>query len=214
MQDLDMRLKCPFTMLISGPSNCGKTTFVIKLLNDRKNAFNTNSNNIYWFCKVYQDAFKDIEKEITSFENKMCIMAWLEKNSVPPNSTIVIDDMALESTEDTAKIFSIASHHFKINIIFLCQNLFTKNKYFHDISLNSTYVVLFKNICDKQQIINFAKQFAPGKNKECLQMFNEATEEPHSYLFLDNHEKTIEDHQIISNYLQENNKTITLWIFT
>ena len=209
-----MRLKCPFPMLISGPSNCGKTTFVIQLLNERKNAFKTNSNNIYWFYKVYQDAFKHIEKEITSFENEMCTIAWLEKNSVPPNSTIVIDDMALESTEDTAKLFSIASHHFKINIIFLCQNLFTKNKYFCDISLNSTYVVLFKNIGDKQQISNFAKQFAPGKNKEFLQMFNEATEEPHSYLILDNHQKTIEDHQIISNYLQDNNKSITLWIFT
>ena len=45
-------------------------------------------------------------------------------------------------------------------------------------------------------------------------MFNELTEEPHSYLILDNHQKTIEDHQILSNYLQENNKPITLWIFT
>ena len=127
----------------------------------------------------------------------MCTMAWLEKNYVSPNSTIVIDDMALESTDDTAKLFSIATHPFKINLIFFCQNLFAKNKYFRDISLNSTYVVLFKNIRDKQQISNFAKQFAPGKNKELLQMFNEVTEEPHSYLILDNHQKTIEDHRMI-----------------
>ena len=43
--------------------------------------------------KVYQDAFKDIEKEITLFENEMRTIAWLEKKSVPPNSTIVIDDI-------------------------------------------------------------------------------------------------------------------------
>ena len=129
MQDLNLRLKCQFTMLISGPPNCGKTTFVIKLLKERNHLFNTNSNNVYWFYKVYQDAFEDIEKEITSFENEMCTMAWLEKNSVPPNSTIVIDDMALESTEDTAKLFSIASHPFQINVIFLWENLFKKNKY-------------------------------------------------------------------------------------
>ena len=63
MQGLDMRLKCPFTILISGPFNCGKTTFVIKLLNERNNTFNTNSNNVYWFYNVYQDAFKDIQKK-------------------------------------------------------------------------------------------------------------------------------------------------------
>ena len=74
LQDLDMRLKCQFTMLISGPSNCGKTTFVINLLKERNNVFNTNSNNVYWFYKVHQDAFKAIEKEITSFENEICTM--------------------------------------------------------------------------------------------------------------------------------------------
>ena len=55
MEDLDLRLKCPFTVLISGPSNCGKTIFVIKLLKERNNLFNANSNNVYWFYKVYQD---------------------------------------------------------------------------------------------------------------------------------------------------------------
>ena len=192
IQDLDMRPKVPIYYAYKRTFKVRENDFG-KLLKERNNLFNINSSNVY---KVYQDAFKDIEKEITLFENEMCTMTWLEKNSVPLNSTIVTDDMAWESTEDTAKLFSIASHHFKINIIFLCQNLFTKNKYFRDISLSLTYVVLFKNIRDKQQISNFAKKFAQGKNKEFLQMFNEA----HSYLILDNHQKTIEDHQIISNF--------------
>ena len=120
--------------------------------------------------------------------------------------------MALEATADTAKLFSIGSHHYHVNIIFLCQNLFTQNNFFRDISLNSTYIILFKNVRDKQQITNFAKQFAPGKNKSFLNIFTNATSEPHSYLFLDNHQKTADSHRILSNYLEENNRPITIWL--
>ena len=95
MQDLDFRLKCPCTILISVPSNCGKTTFVIKLLKKQNNLFNTTSNIVFWFYKVYQHAFKELKKEITSFENEMCTMAWLEKKYVQPYSTIIIDELAL-----------------------------------------------------------------------------------------------------------------------
>ena len=36
-------------------------------------------------------------------------------------TTIVIDDMALESTEDTAKLLSIASHHCNLNSHFFAK---------------------------------------------------------------------------------------------
>ncbi len=212
MQNIDLRLKCPFTMLVSGPSSCGKTTFVTKLLEKRHSLFNSHSGEIFWFYKVKQEHFEKNLSIPAHFENKMVTMSWLEENELPPNSTIVIDDMALEATEDTAKLFSIGSHHYNVNIIFLCQNLFTKNQYFRDISLNSTYIVLFKNVRDKLQITNFAKQFAPGKNKAFLGLFQKATKNPHSYILLDNHQKTLDDHRILSNYLKEDGYPVQIWL--
>ena len=210
MQGFSVKLKCPFTMLVSGASSSGKTTFVLSLLKKRKDIFSCVSPRIYWFYKIYQDIFKDLDNAI--FEKKMCTMDWIEENDIPEGSTIIIDDMALEATEDTAKLFSVGSHHFNVNIIFICQNLFSKNKYFRDISLNSTYVVLFKNIRDKQQISNFAKQFAPGKNKQFIDLFQEATSEPYSYVLLDNHQKTLDEHRIVSNFLLEKGRPIQLWL--
>ena len=76
-------------------------------------------------------------------------MEWLEAN-IEPNSTLIIDDMASEATDDTAKIFRVGSHHFIVNIIFITHNLFP-NKAFRDISLNATYLfvtrVLFDLLC-------------------------------------------------------------------
>ena len=63
------------------------------------------------------------------FEQGMCTMEWLE-TIVRPNSTIIIDDMASEAKYDTAKIFTVGSHHFNVNIIFITPNLFPKNKAF------------------------------------------------------------------------------------
>ena len=212
MQNIDLRLKCPFTMLVSGPSSSGKTTFVSSLIQRSKTIYNKRSGNIYWFYKVQND---DFERNFTTsihFFNEMVTMNWLKDHEIPPNSTIVIDDMASEATEDTAQLFSVGSHHYNVNIIFLCQNIFSKNRYFRDISLNSTYVVLFKNVRDKLQITNFAKQFAPGRTKAFVEIFVKATKNPYTYLLLDNHQKTADEHRILSNYLQENGNPVCLWL--
>ena len=210
-QNIDLRLKCPFTMLISGPSNCGKTTFTLNLLKRCEEILNSKPGRVYWFYKIDQKVVQEGQSYIHQYENKMCTMEWLQENQPPKNSILVIDDMALEATADTAKLFSVGSHHYSVNIVFLCQNLFTKNQYFRDISLNSTYVILFKNVRDKQQVSNFAKQFAPQQNKGFLAIFGEATKSPYSYIILDNHQVTNNSHRIISNYFQENNLPISMW---
>jgi hypothetical protein len=210
-EEIDMRLKCPFSMIVCGPSNCGKTTWVVNLLRKHSDLFNQKNEEIVWFYKVWQDAYIQNSDIITRFEQGMCTMDWLEKN-VKPYSTIVIDDMASEASEDTAKIFTVGSHHFKLNIIFITQNLFPKNKAFRDISLNATYLTLFKNINDKLQISTFASRYSPGNKKNFMNIYNAATKAPHSYLLLDNHQKTVDAYRIISNYLNEDNKPISLWL--
>ena len=64
---------------------------------------------------------------VDEFIEGMCTMDWLEKKLGSENCTVIIDDMAEEATEDTAKIFSVGAHHYKVNVIFVCQNLFTRN---------------------------------------------------------------------------------------
>ena len=130
MQDIDLRLKCPFTMLVSGPSSSGKTAFVSSLLKRRKALNKKPSGDIYWFYKVQKYDFEQNLNTSAHFYNEMVTMNWLNEHELAPNSTLVIDDMASEATKDTAQLFSVGLHHYNVNIIFLCQNLFSKNRYF------------------------------------------------------------------------------------
>ena len=213
---LDLRLKNPFTMLVSGPTACGKTTFTRELL-IRRNLLNTKPTyKVYYFYKVYQPIFDQMKQLgiVDEFVEGMCTMDFLEKNVDKQDnfcSTVIIDDQALDADEDTAKMFAVGSHHYNVNIIFLCQNLFGKNKFFRDISLNSTYHVIFKNPRDKSIITNFAKQFQPGKTKEIASIFDAATKKPHSYLFIDYHQETPEDYRLLSNYLKEDEEPVHIY---
>ena len=100
---------------------------------------------------------------------------------------IVIDDLMNESSKDSAvaDIFTKYSHHKNISVIFIVQNLFHKGAKMRDISLNSHYLVIFKNPRDKHQIYHLARQFKPDNSKSVLEAFQDATETPHSYLMFD-----------------------------
>ena len=210
-EDLDLRLKTPFTMLVSGPSSSGKTTFCRRLLENRHSIFTKASGKVFWFYKVYQPIYTSMLQlgVVDEFEEGMCSMEWLAEHR---NSTIVVDDQALDVSEDTSKIFSVGSHHYNVNVIFICQNLFTKNRHFRDISLNSTYHVIFKNPRDKSTISHFARQFAPGKSQDLIRIYNEASEQPHSYLFVDYHQQTPDNVRMRANLFCEN-KQIPIQIF-
>jgi len=55
---------------------------------------------------------------------------------------LVLDDLMFEANELVANTFTKLSHHRKVSIIHLTQNLFDKNKYTRTISLNAHYLVL------------------------------------------------------------------------
>ena len=83
------------------------------------------------------------------------------------NNLVIIDDLMREASENTTvlDVFTKGSHHRNTSIIILTQNLFNKGKHSRTISLNSHYIVLFKNPRDASQISHLARQMYPKNSK-------------------------------------------------
>ena len=82
-------------------------------------------------------------------------------------------------------LFARGSHRRNLSVIYIVQNLFHQGKGNHSISLNSHYLMLFKNPRDKLQIFNLAKQTYPGQTDFFLNQFEEAVKRPFGYLLID-----------------------------
>ena len=74
-------------------------------------------------------------------------------------------------------------NHF-YSILYLTQNVFDKNKYARTISLNTHYLVLFKNRRDAGQFAIFARQIYPTCWKFAVEGYEDATSMPYGYMYL------------------------------
>ncbi len=206
----DARFKNPSTFLLGGSSQSGKTTFTLNLLRSIDHVFESPSckQNILYYYNQWQSAFDAFQQEniVREWVNKLPTTEDVREKTLlykdKGGSVIVIDDFAQKLNKDIVDIFSILSHHTNSVVILLTQNIFSKNPVFRDISLNSTYVILFKNPRDSSQIVSFAKQFAPGKNGYIVEAYKEATKSPYSYLLFDHHQATPDILRVRSNILQ------------
>jgi len=214
---VDIRLKCPFSMLVAGSSGSGKTQFVTRVLANRERLYDKSSSRgrVVYFYKEYQPLLDQLQADgiVDEFRNEMVTMTWLRALCASNhNSTIIIDDMALEADTDLGQVFAVGAHHFFCNVILIAQNLFWNNKYARDISLQATYIVLTKNVRDKSQISRFAAQFDTGNAKTIREIFERATKNPYSYLLFDMHQRTADRHRLLSHLFREGDEPTKMYI--
>ena len=103
------------------------------------------------------------------------------------NNMIVLDDQMAEASNDKRilNVFVKGSHHRNLSVLLLTQNLFHQCKISRGISLNSHYIVLFKNPRDRLQVLTLAKQMYPGETNRFMKKYEEAIQRPYGYLFVD-----------------------------
>jgi hypothetical protein len=130
----------------------GKTCFVLNFLRSAHQLFEDPRclQNVIYFYNNEQDAYDDFREEniVHEWRKEMPTSFLIEELARPykltGGSIMVIDDFGQDINLDTAKIFTQVAHHFNVTIFLLQQNIFTQIKGFRDISLNSTYTVLYK----------------------------------------------------------------------
>ena len=144
--------------------------------------------NIVWFYGEFQKAYVDISRIIpnirfvagvpTDFDN------YIDREST---NLFILDDLMTEikSNQNVTHLFTKGSHHKNLSVIVLLQNLFQQGPESRTISLNSHYLVVFKNPRDASSITHLAKQMYPGNIRFMQEAYRDATIEPYGYLFID-----------------------------
>ena len=180
---MDFRLQTDRAMCVAGPSQSGKTHFVLQLLDKRNELFQRPIKKVLW-CFGIQNFQLQTTLQEKGFHTHFGLP---NVNDIEPNSICVLDDLLNESekSKEVTAMFTKAAHHLPCFIIFMTQNLFPGGKEARTRSLNTHYYVIFKNPRDKLQFETLARQIAPHKSKALVDAYLDATKEPHGYLFID-----------------------------
>ena len=211
--ETEFLLRNPFTMMIVGPSKCGKTTLVNKLIKKSDWFYSKEPNAFFYFYNTSKPGIEhdSINNKVVEFYDSLPehFLSWIEDKSIQygPNITIIIDDHDLNLKADFPVLFNVGSHHLQANIIFISHNLFNRAKenVYRELSLNTDYFVLCKQVRDKTQIRNFFSQFQPNNSLAGLNAYQEATKNPYSYMLLDLHQETPDYMRMMGNIFWENN---------
>ena len=180
---VDLTFKHPFTMTVAGPTSCGKSTWLSKVL--QSDMIQPAPCQITWCYREWQPLYTEILHRIHNIR----FVEGIQVPEVDPQypHLIVVDDLMTDATrnKDISNIFTVGSHHRNMSIICLLQNLFYQGKENRTMSLNSHYLVLFKNPRDQLQVRCLARQMYPQKTTHFMEKFQKATSQPFGCLVVD-----------------------------
>lgn len=200
--------KHPFTCIIAGPTQSGKTEFTKKLLRHSELYVKPPPERVLWcygqLNKSQIDQIRDAwnaraiyGREVEFVEGIPSPETEFDTNQ---NTLLVLDDLMHEAgkCKNVLDLFTRKSHHQNLSVIMLVQNLFHQNKHMRDLMLNSKYLVLFKNPRDKGQIRHLAVQFSPSNVNFVTDAYHQATFRPHGYLIFDFDQQTPDDERLVT----------------
>ena len=126
------------------------------------------------------------------------------------NTMVVLDDLMTQccDNQQVADLFTKGSHHRGITVMYLTQNLFPSGKQSRTISLNSHYMIIFKNPRDSLGVATLARQMYPRNTNYLLESFHDATARPHGYLLIDLHQVTDENRRLRTNILPDQSQIV------
>ena len=192
--DEDLKLKWPFRMLMAGCSGSGKSTLTTQLVARADRVMARCPVRIIVFYSHMQEAYREMAQLAP------CPVELLDGTehftdafTTEPGTLVIVDDMQATHARLVSAWFTRKSHHCDTSIIHLVQNVFDKDPSHRTISLNATYIVLFKNPRDMSQVSHLDHQAYPGGGGILTAAYRDATAtRPHSYVVMDFNQSTPE----------------------
>ena len=201
----DFKFHHMFSMLVVGPSQCGKTYFVEQLLTKPCVKYPSKKpRRIYWFYNQWQPGYASLKStlgdEIQFTQGLPTLSEDLSEISPKFNNVVVFDDLISQATDSPmlSQLFTQGRHR-NASTILLLQNMFPKGKFNTDISRNAQYMVLFRSPKDRKQIDIIAERIFAKDCPKFMSAYGSVTAKPYGYVLVDNQPKTTTDKQVVSD---------------
>lgn len=179
-------------IMIVGPTNCGKTFWINRLLEN--DMFTQKVTSVLICYGVYQSFYDEMKgnNKITApiyFSEGLPTREVIDNLADGNFHLIVLDDLMEQVVRSTTvqELFTKYCHHKNITAILVSQNVFQKGPNARTISLNSHVQVLFANKRDESQIAILANQLYRTKIKKqrFLQVYDDEMKKRYAYLVID-----------------------------
>ena len=201
------QFQSPCSIMVVGPSSCGKTVFVENLMRERSHLFSPPYNPVvYCYGANQPTTFERMKKEQgirfhEGIPDTPLLDTWY-KNA--RGGILILDDLMREGSDDprVLDLFTRESHHKGINVVYMTQDMFPKGKHAKTISRNAHYIVAFKNPRDQLAVRHLTQQAFPQDLKEVMGVYRDATERPYGYLLFDLHPNSSDEDRLKSNLLK------------
>jgi len=179
---MSCKLQHFFIAVVAGPTGCGKSAWVLRLIENSREMIDPPPSKIYYCYGEYQPIFNKYTQ--VQFHEGLPELS-SEAFDSRERTLMIVDDLMSETNQLVADIFTKLSHHRNISILYLSQNVFDKNKYVRIITLHAHYLVLFKNPSDAGQFAIHARQMYPNSSKFAIEAYADATRVPYGYILVD-----------------------------
>ena len=100
---MDARWKHPFTCIVAGPTGCGKSTFVTRMLRHAAAMIDPPPEQITWCYGEWQEAYATTDLGHVRFEEGLPTAAMFDPTT---RNLIVIDDLMAETDERVTTLFT------------------------------------------------------------------------------------------------------------
>ena len=151
------------------------------------------------FCySHWQDKYDELQRTVPTTEFHRGLPSAKMMTSLR-NGIIILDDLMEQAVKDPniMSIFTEGNHNKNISVIFLMQNMYQKGAHTRTMSMNTQYMVLFKNARDQTQIRTLAMQMFPADWRDFLKYYDEETSKPYEHVILDFHPSTQSSDRIV-----------------
>lgn len=174
--------KIPSNCMLVGPTQSGKSSFAIEVIKNANKLFDPPCERIVWAYGVYQDALRNVQQRVEFMDGLPQDLSTFDGQK---HTLLILDDLMGVDDKKVCDLFTKYSHHKKLFIMYMTQNLFFGSKHNRTITLNAQYIIFFKNPRDGAQISHLARQIFPNNIAYMAEAYKDATSKPYGYLLLD-----------------------------